>query len=189
MKTAESVSDVGWVFWLRWVAVTLLGWVVGGIGAIILSDCVVNRVYPKETNLILGLCLGAAVSLAQKLAVRRQITLSYRWVWGATVGIGTPFVAAVLLNELQPGLGDRCWLPLLIAGGAVCGLLQAPALRPLTSRAVWWVLACALAWSLAWLTSRVAGIVGIFGGGALLGAIGGGVLLWLRQSPKAAQAV
>ena len=38
--------------------------------------------YPKETNLILGLCFGAAVGLSQKIAVRRQITLAYGWVWG-----------------------------------------------------------------------------------------------------------
>lgn len=184
-----KASDVGWGFWIRWVIATIIGWVVGTCAAIMLSHLVVNLVYPKETNLIVGLCLGAAVSLSQKIAVRRQITLARSWVWGAMVGIGIPFVVVVLLDEVRPGAGESWWLLLLIAGGAICGLLQSPALRSHTSRVDWWVLASTVSWSLAWFISRVGGVAGFLGGGAVLGAASCGVLLWLCKSQKTATTV
>lgn len=187
MSTKES--DVGWNFWIRWVVATIIGWVFGTFAAIVLSYLVVNLVYHKETNLIVGLCVGAAVGLSQKIAVRRWITLAHSWVWGAMVGIGIPFVVVVLLEELQPGVGERWVSPLLVAGGVICGLLQVPALRLLTTRAYWWVLASTVSWSLAWLVSNVAGTVGFLGGGVVLGVVSCGVLLWLRKSPKAATTI
>jgi hypothetical protein len=186
---SAQTSDVGWGFWIRWVVATIIGWVVGMFAAIILSSLVVNLVYPRETDLIVGLCLGAAVSLSQKIAVRRRITLARSWVWGAMVGIGIPFVVVVLLDELRPGAGKSWWLLLLIVGGAICGLLQVPALRPHTSRVYWWVLASTVSWSLAWFISRVAGVAGFLGGGAVLGAFSCGVLLWLWKPQKAATTV
>ena len=186
---STQTSDVGLGFWIRWVVATIIGWVVGMFAAIVLSYLVVNLVYPKETNLIVGLCLGAAVGLSQKIAVRRRITLAHSWVWGAMVGIGMPFVVVVFLDELRPGAGESWWLLLLIAGGAICGLLQVPALRPHTSRVYWWVLASTVFWGLAWFISRVAGAAGFLGGGAVLGAVSCGVLLWLRKPPKTATTV
>ncbi|TFG51520.1 MAG: hypothetical protein E4H37_07760, partial [Gemmatimonadales bacterium] len=111
---STQTSDVGWGFWIRWVVATTIGWVVGTFAAIILSYLVVNLVYPKETNLIVGLCLGAAVSLSQKMGVRRWLTLAHSWVWGAMVGIGIPFVVVVLLDELRPGASESWWPLLLI---------------------------------------------------------------------------
>jgi hypothetical protein len=187
MSTKES--DAGWKFWILWVVATIIGWVVGTVAAIVLSYLVVNLVYHKTTNLIVGLCVGVAVSLSQKIAVRRRITLAHGWVWGAMVGIGIPFVVVVLLEELRPGVGERWEAPLLAAGGAICGLLQVPALRPLTTRAYWWVLVSTVSWSLAWLISNVATIVGFMGGGAVLGVVSCGGLLWLRKPPKTATTV
>ncbi|MGD8698203.1 MAG: hypothetical protein PVJ43_02865 [Gemmatimonadales bacterium] len=77
---------------------TFIGWVVGMLAAIILSYVVLNSlVYAKETNLIVGLCLGAAVALSQKIVVRRRLDLAISRLWGAVIGIGIPFVAVVLL--------------------------------------------------------------------------------------------
>lgn len=186
---STQTPDVGWGLWVRWLVATIIGWVVGMIAAIILSYLVVNLVYPKETNLIVGLCLGAAVGLSQKIAVRRWMTLGHSWVWGAMVGIGIPFVVVVLLEELWPGTGDSWWLLLIIAGGAICGFLQLPALRPHTAGVYWWVLASVVSWGLAWFISRVAGVAGFLGGAVVLGAISGGVLMWLRKPPEAAKTV
>lgn len=165
----------------------MIGWIVGTLAAFILSELVVNLVYPKQTNLILGLCIGAAVGLSQKIAVRRWITLAHSWVWGAMVGIGIPFMVIVLLDELRPGAGESLpELPPLIIGGAICGLLQVPALRPHTSRVYSWVLASTVSWSLAW---SAANLEYFFGGGGVLGAVSGVLLLWLLTVPKTAKTV
>lgn len=185
---STRTSTFGWAFWVRWVVATVIGWVVGMFGAIILSNLVVNLVYHKETNLIVGLCAGAGVALSQKIAMRRQITLSQAWVWGATIGIGIPDVVAVILNELSPGTGNAWLTPLLIAGGAICGLLQIPALRAHASKVYWWVLATTVSWSLAWFISHFAGTAGFLAGGVALGLVSCGVFLWLRNPQAVAQA-
>jgi hypothetical protein len=160
------------------------------VGAIVLSYLVVNLVYPKETNLIVGLCMGAAVGFSQKIVVRRWIKLAGGWVWGAMVGLGIPFVVAVIVDELWAGADDlpEDWLlgRLLIAvvGGVLAGLLQARYLRPYTSRANLWILVSVVSWGLAWLSPG-----GLVVGGIVLGAVSGGLLMWLLRGPTVAEAV
>ena len=48
-------------FWSWWVLANGIGFPVGFILAIILSYAVANIFYPKETNLIVGLCVGGVV--------------------------------------------------------------------------------------------------------------------------------
>lgn len=50
---------------LNWIFVNGIGWMVGFFGVFVLSYQVANIFYPKETNLILGLCIGACVGYAQ----------------------------------------------------------------------------------------------------------------------------
>ena len=170
-------SNPGWNFWGRWLVASTGGWVVGLLAAIVLSDLVVNLVYPKETNLMVGLCTGAAVGSFQILVVRRWITLSRGWAWAAMVGMAIPYVAVVLVDEFGLGMGDfpAGWLFgfTAVAGSVIGGLLQARVLRRHTSRASWWVVATVVSWGLAWSLGLLGGIA--------LGAVGGGVLIWLLK--------
>ncbi len=45
----------------QWVLASGIAWLVGIILAIVLSYTVVNYFYPRETNLIVGLCVGGAI--------------------------------------------------------------------------------------------------------------------------------
>ena len=60
-----NLSNLGWRFWGRWLVATTVAWVVGFIAAIALSYLVVNAFYPEESNLIVGLCMGAALAIGQ----------------------------------------------------------------------------------------------------------------------------
>lgn len=51
--------DLNRTFWIGWIVATTIGWIVGMIGAIALSYLVVNIFYPRTTNLIVGVCMGA----------------------------------------------------------------------------------------------------------------------------------
>jgi len=101
MNTLKWPEDKEFV--LEWIGATVIGWFIGIVSAIILSYLVINPIYPKETNLIVGLCIGAAVGLSQKIAARQWITLSKSWIWGAMVGIGFPFIVSVIIEEVRPG--------------------------------------------------------------------------------------
>jgi hypothetical protein len=165
---------------------TFIGWVIGVVAAIGLSYLIVNPFYPKETNLLLGLCMGAGVAVAQKLVLQPFVPLSWRWVWGAAAGIGAPFAAAVLIGELwpEPSEAPDIWLVLAaIAGGALAGALQAPGLRPHTALPQAWILASLISWGLAWFTSAVLGEAGFLLGGIVLGASSGAGFHWLLRRP------
>ena len=180
----SQALPTSWSFWGRWVVATCIGWVLGIIMAFALSYQVVNLFYPEETNLIVGPVLGASVAFAQMIAARRLVSLTYRWVWGAAVGLGIPFIVAVLIDEIWLGTSEtsEMWLLLVVAaGGALTGVLQARALRPHTPRAQWWILASLMSWGLAWLTSIVVGEAGFRAGGIILGALSGALLIWLLR--------
>jgi uncharacterized membrane protein len=188
----SQVQPASWSFWGRWLVATFIGWVAGIIIAIVLSYLVVNLFHPKETNLIVGLVLGAVVGLTQMIAVRRLVSLTYRWVWGAAVGLGISFIVAVLIDEIWFSASEASdmWLVLVaIAGGAFAGVLQAPTLRPHTPLAQWWILASIISWGIAWLISTVLGEAGFLVGGIFLGAVSGALLIWILKSSPADEAV
>ncbi len=185
MGIASSDVDAG-LFW-RWAIATLAGWVLGLIVAIVLSYAIMALVGGEESNLIVGLCMGAVLGLVQMLAVRNTLPLGWRWVWGGAVGMGFAFIAATLLAMTMPVLADASdvWLVLVaVIGAAISGLLQAPALREHTPKARMWTLASIVSWAAAWGITAVFPELGLLLGGAILGLVSGGVLLWiLKPSP------
>jgi hypothetical protein len=189
-----QVRDASWGLLGRWFLGTLIGWFVGILLAIGLSYAVVGLFYAEETNLIVGLVLGAAVGLAQLVAVRGVLPLTSRWVWGAAAGLGVPFIVGVVVSEVWFNVTEASdtWLVLVaLAGGALAGLLQAPVLRRSTyqARALWWIPASSVSWGVAWLASVAWAEAGIVLGGVVLGAVSGSLLIWMLRSAATHEAV
>jgi hypothetical protein len=180
----SEVRDAGWGLWVIWLLATFLGWFVGfSVGFEL------GHITPEEVNpiVLFGPVLGAGVGLAQMIAVRRVLPLTQRWVWGAAVGMGTPFIVAGVIPGVD--LGFDLWrVPVAAAGGALAGLIQAPTLRRHTPRAQWWVLASLVSWGIAFWLSIVPSVSDgpgiLFVGGAALGVVSGALLIWIvRSSP------
>ena len=182
-------TNIGWRFWRRWVLATTIGWSVGIITAFIVSHLVAPIIYiviPHETNLVFGLCLGAVVGYVQRRFAPNPMTASGRWVLSTTVGMGTPFVVVAIAQEIWSGI--TLGLVLIVAvGGLVTGLLQLPNMRKHSTRSGWWVLTSIVGWGLGWLTMNLAFGVGLLLGGALLGMVTGGAMVWLLQSPPSTE--
>ena len=183
-----KVKDSSFGILGRWFIATLIGWVVGIIAAIVLSYAIVGLFFSESSNLIVGLVLGAVVALAQMISVRRILPLTWRWVWGAAVGMGIPFIAAVVIDEIWFDAAEGSDMGLVLVGavgGALAGLIQARVLKPHTNQAQWWILASLVSWGLAELTSVAFGEVGILVGGIVLGGVSGVLLIWmLRYTPE-----
>ena len=149
-------------------------------GAIVLSYLVVNPFYPKETNLIVGLCVGAGVGVGQIIAARPWFRLARSWMWGAAVVMGPPFIALVVLRELGWELdtapAQASLTTVALAGGLAGSWIQARALRGYSSQPLWWVAASLLSWSSAYALSVPAGTVG---SALVLGLVSGGLFLWV----------
>ena len=186
----QSQHDhIGWRFWGRWVLVTTIGWVVGIVAAFIVAHLVAPIVYiaiPHDSNLVFGLCLGAVVGYVQRRFAPNPMTASGWWVRSTSIGMGMPFVVAVIAGEIWSGLPLGV-APIVAVGGLITGLLQLRNVRRHSSRSGWWVLASIVGWGLGWLAMEVAFGVGLLVGGALLGAVSGGAIVWLLRSPPSAE--
>lgn len=116
--------------------VTSIAWLVGIIGSIIVAH-IVNIIYPKETNLVVGLCVGAVVGYSQRFVLRKQITVDGWWELACAIGLGVPFIVVVIFDEVGFKLPDLPRQQLLnrtiigIIGGLLSGLLQLRLLKPL----------------------------------------------------------
>jgi hypothetical protein len=179
-------------FLQKWVTANGIGWLVGSIGAIILSHLVVNIFYPKETNLIIGLCIGAGVGYAQWFVLKGMFKISSLWGLVCTVCMGIPFIAFVIMDEngykFSSFQGDYEFLYRLIFGlimGLVVGLLQIQFLKSYFKRAAWWIVASSIGWGICFLASSVPmpfAMLGILVGGVLLGLITGLGIIWMSKT-------
>ena len=184
--------NIGWRVWPRWLLATIIGWIVGVVGAIVLSYAVVNLFHPEETNLIVGLCVGAGVGSAQVIAVRRVLSLKWGWVLGVIVGMGVPYTFAVLLNEGWLGAiqVSEMWLVFIgIIAGAMAGVIQMTALTRHTLSARWWIWASMVAWGITWFISFILRESTVFVGVLVYGALSGAFLIWLVRTSPSREAV
>ena len=132
-----------------------IGWLVGSVGAFVLSAFVVNIFYEKETNLIVGLCIGASIGYAQWLVLKSHFKISSLWGLVCTLCLGIPFIVVVLLNESGinapsfPGehiIFSRTIIGLIV--GSVIGILQMKFLKPYFKKAFRWVLVSSIGWGI-----------------------------------------
>ena len=185
----SEIKQVEKRFLGQWVLATSIGWPVGIFLAFLLSYGVVNLFYPKETNLILGLCLGAGVGYSQWHIINKYFKISAWWIWASAIGIGLPFVVEVLLDELggvEYGLVNDILGQFItgVIGGLLIGLLQINVVKSLSKKGIWWIFISPLAWGISWLSTEIAEVVGIFIiGGVVHGAITGIAFLWLLKFP------
>lgn len=148
---------------------------------------IVNIVYPKETNLVVGLCVGAVVGYSQWLVLKKQRKISSFWGMACAIGMGLPFIVVVVLHEVGIQLPDRELLSRIgigIIGGLLSGLLQVRLLRTYYARAAWWILASSAGWGLCWLATTIGvPLIGLIVGGIILGLVTGFCLLWIQKFP------
>jgi len=159
-----------------------IAWPLGFISSIILSYSIINLFYPKDTNLIVGICLGAVVAFSQWLILRKYFRINVWWIFAATIGMGIPFIVEFILFEFGGNefnfWGIEIFGPaiVLFLGGILTGLLQFNILKPHTIRHAWWILISALAWGIGWFGF-------MWGGGIIIGLITGITFLRIFNLP------
>jgi len=197
-------GEIGWRFGLRWVLLTLVGWVIGFPLGFILGELALD-------NAGIEICVGAMVGLMQWFALRRIVNKSGFWVLASIAGFivsSSIHAAACYYWKTSDDLGHLpgilMWTLSFILGGALTGLLQQRILRHQVRRSGWWVPASAAGWGLSLIGLAIAYFVLPTGrkgpapfvlllirnlivptmGTVLLGIVTGGVLIWLLRQPK-----
>lgn len=168
--------------WARWSAATLIGYGLGVALAIVLTSLLAAALPESvETDILVGMCVGASMGLAQTFVLHARARSRMRWVLGATVGFGAPFTLVVALSEslIGPTGADALWVVLTaVLAGTLGGAVQRSALRSTTRRAGRWV------WMSAVLGTALSGVflwasdppLGLLVGAVVYGVLGGGLL-------------
>jgi hypothetical protein len=186
----SKINSSGNKFFFNWIIFTTIAFPVGMILSIIVAYTV-NIIYPKETNLVLGLCTGAIVGYVQWFILRKKISVRSWWGLACALGVGIPFIMLEILDVTGfqfPDLpGGQIFGRLLIGffAGILSGLFQVSVLKPHSPRAYFWIPASTVAWALCGLSSSIENpsFLGIILGGFVLAVISGFGLKWILNTP------
>jgi hypothetical protein len=145
-----------WTLWLQWLAVTTLGWVLGGV-------------------LLPGLALvtaGLVIGILQWVILQQRLPQAGWWILASTAGWAGGW--AIVIALVPPELGVLTGAVL----GAAMGTLQWLFLRGHFHQAGWWIVVSTLGW-----TASLTLLTGRFLVGAVAGAVTGIALELLFRFP------
>ncbi len=173
-------NRIGWVIWLAWVLVSTIGWMLGFIIGFVLAyvpgDLIAGALGDYLAYGVHGSVLGAVVGLMQWLILREYVSRAGWWVLASSAGLAVGYGVAVV------ALGSFAETVVVALGGTVTGILQWLILRRHFSRAGWWVLASTVGLGFSMAVSLDSSSM-LLVGGAVLGAVTGGALVWLLRQP------
>jgi hypothetical protein len=203
--------EIGWRFGLRWVLLTVAGWIISfplGFILVAVAGWIIG-VHDDSILLKLGLdnaavfiCIATVVSLMQWLALRRIVRRAGFWVLSSIIGFTiSSSIHGVVCHiwgypdDLGP-LGALVWAAACVVGGTLTGLLQQRILRRQVCHSAWWVPASAAGWGLVvigfGIVSKILGVrlqvVGLIVSSGLLGIVTGVTLIWLLRQPTRVEA-
>ena len=150
----SKTASFDWVFWLKWVLVSTLGWVVG-------------LLLPRSVSIT----IGALVGIAQWVVLRPLFPQAGWWILASAVGWAASYG---LLSMVLP-VGDVFLYGAVI--GVTTGAAQWFVLRRWCFRAGWWVAISTLGWA-------VGPVLGTSLTGAVVGATTGLALELLRRHAR-----
>ena len=171
-----------------WVRVTTIGWFLGFLVMLLLIPLAEAILGPGES--MVGTGMGAGLGFWQSRSLRGILPKPSRWTLASVVGLGTPFIA----RDVTSRLGVEGWYSLpaaMVVGGFILAIWQWRLLRPLSERAISWVAACTIGWTLPALAMALGdryraepwgallSLTAMFLGGAVLGAVTAHPLVWL----------
>jgi hypothetical protein len=124
-STNGGASMVG--YWLRWMGVTLVGFMTGFVGSFVLIDVASGGAGPERFGIPFAVALPAVLALAvslmatlQWLLLRRRLPGSAAWIPATAVGV---LAGALMVFGLAELLGQERSLPRALVRGVVDALV------------------------------------------------------------------
>lgn len=152
----QTQPQFDWTLWLQWLAVTALGWLLGGV------------LLPEPASVIAGLVIG----VLQWVVLRQRLPQAGWWILASAAGWAGGWATVIALAPLGPGILTATVL------GAAMGTTQWILLQRHFYRAGWWIVVSALGW-----TAGLALLTGPLLVGAVAGAVTGIALELLMRYP------
>ncbi len=148
---------------LLWTLATAIG---GGVTYLIALGVGYVAGNTQPLFLWVGVPLGAAVGgvtagIEQQRLLQTWLDMSSRWVWATALGwmISVPGLVAISnwFSTVTRDMRDSSAILTFLGGAALAGLVAALGqwhlLRGKVSRVNWWLLASAIGWAVAWVTT------------------------------------
>lgn len=174
--------------WAKWLIATLLGYIIGvpvAIGLTAAAAVLVSN--PGETDILVGLCVGASIGFTQAFVLRTSVRSGVVWVVGAALAFGIPFTTLVAFSEslVGPTGSEAPWIVLsALVAGAIGGACQYSSLETRVGNAgrwLWMSIALGAALSAVFVASPEPP-AGLIAGTVVYGLLGGGLVAWLFQT-------
>ena len=194
-------KQVGWMFWIWWTGLTIIGGLAGNYIADTLSLGTLGR--PTDAGILFSMLesgvFALLVSAAQWILLRRLFSGTAWWlIWGTfgrALGMLIGSITIVIISHLF-NLPAGFWATsiYLTLRGAVLGASQWLVLKQWRTRAAWWVLGNAIGWMLGPTllalfipsTTISASIINDLIAVAIAGAVTGAVMVWILRQPTPA---
>ncbi len=145
----------GWVIWLQWVLLTMLGWLAAtGLSMLMPAnlDMLLSSTAFSIFQALVILALGAGIAAIQWLVLRRYFSGAVRWIVASSVGMLIGGMVAFPLKLRDLYVGPSGFQLDELAYGAVFGVLMGSAqwlvVRTWVHHAGWWVLSSTIGWTL-----------------------------------------
>jgi len=155
--SGQTQPVFNWTLWLQWLAVTAMGWILGGV------------LLPELALVGTGLVIG----LLQWVVLRQYLRQAGWWILASAVGWAGGWWIVSSVAPLEIGILTE---PLL---GAAMGTLQWLVLRRQLRQSGWWIVVSALGWTVA-----LTGLTGQLLVGVVVGAVTGITLELLLRYPS-----
>ncbi len=191
MNTPTRRMDAS--FLQRWTLATFSGWILGFVATLLVAK-LVNSLYPHVSKLVVGVCIGAAVGVAQFHVFSLYRPVSRWWVFASSIGLGLPFIVlgvldAIGLQSVEASGAQYLARTLLLGapGGLLSALLQLRCLRQHFKSPAWWLAINSAGWGMCWLLFSLTApfaLIGAVMGATLVGSVTGiGLMLMPRHHP------
>jgi hypothetical protein len=158
---------IGWRFGLRWVLLTVVGWIISfplGFILVAVAGWIIRIIGVPEAvldklgwlgNAAVFICIVAVVGLMQWLALRHVLQRAGFWVPASIIGFAVSSSIHIVVcnvwgypDNLDDFPGTLVWTMAFVVGGTLTGVLQQRILRRQVRRSAWWVPASAAGWGL-----------------------------------------
>lgn len=147
--------SVGWVVWVQWVILSMLGWVAVTGLSLLFPDNLDVLLPGPAFYIVWALVLfimGAGIALVQWFVLRRYFVRAVWWAISSGMGmlVGTMVAFPLKLRDLylRPSGIQLDEIMYGAVFGFLMGLIQWLVFRTWVKSAGWWVVGCTLGWSL-----------------------------------------
>lgn len=131
----------------KWYVATLIGWIIGFVGVIIVAVSL-ESIGVGNFQFFIGICIGFGVGYMQGRLLNKVVKVDLKWMWASVIGMGLAFVITEFGSAIWTLIPEYNLNYAVALGGLLVGISQFRVIRKFSGRAAWWIVINFLSWTL-----------------------------------------